>query len=123
MRIGVKTVVDGVKIAYEQCAHCGKSPSDKDIRAALEVAKRFCRSCVACGEPFQIVEVELYHHRERESEERWGSRSDLLEPGVDLEIDHGTIRTSIHLRCAKKVLPKLGIREWEQIEGRFSSSR
>jgi len=110
----MNTTVDGVEIAYDSCAHCGKSPSPDDIRKAIADERGMRHPCGVCGDPFLIRRVEIYHYKEKGIKERWGTRASWMEPMVDIDFSHGLTRSVVHLRCAKKAFPNVN---WIEVEG------
>lgn len=114
----VPTVVQGVQVSYDSCAHCGAEPDLQDARDALEMESKYKRQCAVCGTEIEIISVVLYHYKEKGDKECWGSRHTLREPAIEIELlGPGGSRVSAHLRCAKNAISYY---DWSCVEAAFS---
>lgn len=97
-------VIEGIKVEFSACDHCGKSPTDKEILAVLAEQREWTcgRMCDHCGKAFELVGIQLLH-----SKDKWGSVAEALEPVVNVQLPQVfTDGLRIHLSCAKKMFPK-----------------
>jgi len=76
----------GVKVTIEECAHCKASPSDVDIKRAVEKAQqmRECpqRSCAYCGKPVKALSYNVHH-----DQHGWVAWENDIEPAISLFIN------------------------------------
>lgn len=103
--------VEGIKVNYDPCEHCGSVPTDQEIKDQLAIIERNSGGpCVVCGEKGKVIEISIYHYKTRDAD-RWGGDVTLSEPMEKLNgyWNSQAIDLRIHPRCAAKALPKANI--------------
>lgn len=106
-----QTVVDGIVVKYDPCEHCGRLPTEQDIKDQLALIERNSGGpCVVCGEKAKVIEISIHHSKTRDTD-RWGGDVNLIEPMEKLSGYWGSqpVELTVHPRCAAKALPKAKI--------------
>lgn len=101
-----KTAIDGIEVEYEPCDHCGKSPENGELEAAVTAAKRdLVYSCAICGEKFRIWRIEIYHYKSGDTD-KWGSHGTMLEPSLSVSVQGrgGMVSNNVHDRCLRNLV-------------------
>lgn len=100
-------VIEGIKVHYDPCDHCGRLPTDKEILEQLALVERNSGPpCAVCGEKAKVMEIAI-HHTKNEDIDRWGGGIVLIEPMEKLSgyWQSHVVEISIHPKCAAKALP------------------
>lgn len=102
-------VVDGVRVWFDRCDHCGRTPTYEELKASVKMAVDEYRGrfCGVCGGAQKIESLDLYHYKECD-QDRWGSRVTEFDTLLSFEGQGGlTVRLMIHPGCAMKAIPHI----------------
>lgn len=101
------TLLEGVKISYDACDHCGALPTEQHIKAQLALIRGIWNSpCVVCHEYAKVVAIEIRHYKTRDAD-RWGGEVTLSDKmgKVSATFEGIQIDVSIHSKCMIQALP------------------
>lgn len=101
------TELEGVKISYDICEHCGALPTTKDIQAQLSLIRGIWNApCVVCREHPKVVAIAIRHYKTRDAD-RWGGDVTLSENMGKISANFEGIQIDvwIHAKCMIEALP------------------
>lgn len=100
--------VDGIKIEYQTCDHCGKNPTDDEL---VDLAQQTRKNislfpCAHCNGSFSVTEIQALHYKSG-TREAWSSVASLLEPRLEVRFEGALETQKLHLGCAQKLFPNM----------------
>lgn len=103
-----EVVVDGIEIEYQTCSHCGRNPTDQEIKALIEQRRKEISryTCGHCDSGFSFTKLQVMHYKSDERD-TWSSMATYAEPRLHVQFAGALEPLELHLRCAKKIFPKM----------------
>jgi len=101
------TMLEGVKISYDACDHCGALPTEQDIKDQLALIRSIWNGpCIVCHEHAKVVAIAIRHYKNRHAD-RWGGEVTLSDNMGKISANFEGIQldVSIHSKCMIKALP------------------
>lgn len=112
---------EGFKVAISDCGHCGVSPTDSEVEAALKDMDRCRFECAICQQKMKWVNAKISNIPRNGPEHDWTAWGEL-EPYFHIHTNTMSavsrmvqrINLKVHVSCLEKVIPNL--KEYDRSE-------